>query len=109
VAWSVTKWLRASTSGPSDPGTVSPTGTYTDVSFPPRNGGYRDFTWDVTVRTDPSPDGYFWSHQFGFGGGEQGYCGLQTHNDELGGKIAIFSIWAAYGSRGPQYAGPGST
>jgi hypothetical protein len=88
------------------PTVVSPTGTYTDVTFPPRDGGYPDFAWDVTVRTDPSPDGYFWSHQFGFVGGDQGYCGLQTYNQELGGKIAIFSIWSAQRSRGGEYAGP---
>jgi hypothetical protein len=76
------------------------------VAFPPVDGGYRDVRWDVTVRTDPSPDGYFWSHQFGLVGGDQGYCGLQTYNAELGGKIAIFSIWSALGARGTEYAGP---
>jgi hypothetical protein len=105
VAWNLPSWLRVSRAGSSEPAVVSPTGTYTDISFPPQDGGYPDFQWDLTVRTDPSPDGYFWSHQFGFVGGDQGYCGLQTHNAELGGKIAIFSIWSAHGSRGPQYAG----
>jgi hypothetical protein len=85
---------------------VSPTGTYTDVHFPPTSTGYDQLGWDVTIRTDPSPDGYFWSHQFGLAGGEQGYCGLQTHNAELGGPIAIFSIWAALDSVGPGWAGP---
>jgi hypothetical protein len=85
---------------------VSPTGTYTDVTFPAIEGGYHDLQWDVTVRTDPSPDGYFWSHQFGLVGGDQGYCGLQTYNAELRGKIAIFSIWSALGARGSDYAGP---
>jgi hypothetical protein len=84
---------------------VSPTGTYTDVRFSPRAGGYHQLAWTVTIRTDPSPDGYFWAHQFGFGGGEQGYCGLQTHNAELGGKIAIFSVWSALGADGPEHAG----
>src|SRR3954447_5615382 len=85
---------------------VSPTGTYTDVAFPGISDGYPSLAWDVTLRTDPSPDGYFWSHQFGLVGGEQGYCGLQTHNAELGGPIAIFSIWAALDAVGPGWAGP---
>ncbi len=86
------------------PAVVSPTGTYTDVTFPDVDGGYDELAWSVTVRTDPSPDGYFWSHQFGLVGGEQAYCGLQTYNAELGGKVAIFSIWRALGARGPQFA-----
>src|ERR1700753_1747241 len=95
-------WKRLTTPSP----VVSPTGTYTDVGLPPRDGGYRNFEWDVTVRTDPSPDGYFWSHQFGFVGGDQGYCGLQTHNAELGGKIAISSIWSSLAADGPEWSGP---
>jgi hypothetical protein len=97
-------WFRRRT-GPR-PEVVSPTGTYTDVHFPPTAAGYDDLGWDVTIRVDPSPDGYFWSHQFGLVGGEQGYVGLQTHNAELGGPIAIFSIWSALDSVGPGWAGP---
>jgi hypothetical protein len=89
-----------------EPVVVSPTGTYTDVQFPPRPAGYDELGWDLTIRTDPSPDGYFWSHQFGLLGGEQGYVGLQTHNAGLGGPIAIFSIWQALDSVGPAWAGP---
>jgi hypothetical protein len=85
---------------------VAPTGTYTDVTFPPRDGGYDDLAWRLTIRTDPSPDGYFWSHQFWLEGGEAGYLGLQTHNAELGGPIAIFSIWRALDAEGPAWAAP---
>lgn len=85
---------------------VSPTGTYTDVALPDRPEGYAGLAWSITPRTNPSPDGYFWSHQFGLLGGEQGYAGLQTHNAELGGKIAIFSIWAARGADSPEWAAP---
>lgn len=85
---------------------ASPTGTYTDVALPDRPEGYAELAWSITPRTDPSPDGYFWSHQFGLLGGEQGYAGLQTHNADLGGKIAIFSIWAAWGADGPEWAAP---
>jgi hypothetical protein len=95
-------WKRLTQPAP----VISPTGTYTDVAFPATNNGYDDFAWELTLRTDPSPDGYFWSHQFGFVGGDQGYCGLQTYNHDLGGKIAIFSIWSALGSDGPSWAGP---
>ena len=94
-------WKRLSTRHPA----VTPTGTYTDVQFPPTAGGYESFEWSVTPRTDPSPDGFFWSHQFGFDRGDQGYCGLQTHNAELGGKIAIFSVWSAMVTGSPARSG----
>ena len=84
---------------------VSPTGTYTDIVFPPAAAGYDSFEWNVTPRTDPSPDGFFWSHQFGFVGGDQGYCGLQTYNGDFDGKIAIFSIWSALAADGTGFAG----
>jgi len=85
---------------------VTPTGTYTDVRFPPVDGGYRSFEWNVAPRTDPSPDGFFWSNQFSFERGDQAYCGLQTHNAEFGGKIAIFSVWSAIAADGPGFADP---
>src|SRR5438132_278972 len=57
---------------------VQPTGTYTQWQWPSAADGYRSFAWDLTPQTDPSPDGYFWSHQFWLVGGEGGYLGLQT-------------------------------
>ena len=46
------------------------TGTYTDWRWPDAPDGYTSFEWELTPRTDPSPDGYFWSHQFWLVGGE---------------------------------------
>jgi hypothetical protein len=85
---------------------VRPTGTYTEWGWPPAPGGYPAFEWDLTPETDPSPDGYFWSHQFWLVGGEAGYAGLQTQGSEPTGKIAIFSIWQAVAAEGPSYAAP---
>jgi len=85
---------------------IWPTGTYTDWLWPPAPKGYGRFDWDVSPQTDPSPDGYFWSHQFWLVGGEAGYVGLQTQGSEPTGKIAIFSIWQATGAEGPSYVAP---
>ena len=79
------------------------TGTYTDWHWPSAPRGYSSFEWELTPRTDPSPDGYFWSHQFWLVGGEAGYLGLQTLGSEPTGKIAIFSIWHAVTADGPVY------
>jgi len=78
-------------------------GTYTDWRWPPAPDGYASFEWELTPRTDPSPDGYFWSHQFWLVGGEAGYVGLQTEGSEPTGKIAIFSVWNAEAADGPTY------
>ncbi|HET9444013.1 MAG TPA: hypothetical protein VFO65_11860 [Acidimicrobiales bacterium] len=83
-----------------------PTGTYTDWRWPPAPRGYRRFEWRLTPETDPTPDGYFWSHQFGIVGGQAGYAGLQTLGSEPTGKIAIFSVWQAEDAEGPEMAGP---
>src|SRR3954447_23606340 len=85
---------------------VRTTGTYTDWWWPPAPDGYQSFEWTVTPENDPTPDGYFWSHQFWLQGGEAGYCGIQTVGTEPTGKIAIFSIWQAVGAEGPVYAQP---
>ena len=79
------------------------TGTYTDWRWPRASAGYGSFEWELTPRTDPSPDGYFWSHQFWLVGGEAGYLGLQTLGSEPKGKIAIFSIWNARAADGPAF------
>ncbi len=85
-----------------------PTGTYTYWDWPPtaHDAGYGWMEWTVTPRTDPTPDGYFWSHQFWLAGGPAGYCGLQTLGSAPTGKIAIFSIWDAISARGPEFAAP---
>ncbi|SRR5947207_9809696 len=79
------------------------TGTYTDWRWPDAPDGYASFEWELTPHTDPTPDGYFWSHQFWLVGGEAGYVGLQTLGSEPTGKIAIFSIWDAVTAGGPVY------
>jgi hypothetical protein len=80
-------------------------GTYTTWWWPPTASGYAWFRWEVEPRTDPSPVGYFWSHQVALLGGEAAYVGLQTMGAEPRGKIAIFSVWAALDAEGPQHAG----
>lgn len=79
-------------------------GTYTSWSWPPVADGYHELAWDLEPRTDPSPVGYFWSHQVWLKGGEAAYFGLQTMGSEPTGKIAIFSLWGATDAEGPQYA-----
>jgi uncharacterized protein DUF3472 len=85
---------------------VWPTGTYTDWHWPAAPRGYTRFDWELCPQTDPSPVGYFWSHQFWLVGGEAGYVGLQTQGSEPTGKIAIFSVWQATGADGPSYVAP---
>ena len=80
-------------------------GTYSQWSWPPVDSGYHEMTWELEPRTDPSPVGYFWSHQVGLVGGDGGYLGLQTNGSEPIGKIAIFSVWGAIDADGPEYAG----
>jgi hypothetical protein len=81
-------------------------GTYTTWWWPPTPAGYSEFRWELEPRTDPSPVGYFWSHQVALLGGEAAYIGLQTMGAEPRGKIAIFSVWAALDAESPEHAGP---
>jgi hypothetical protein len=83
-----------------------PVGTYTQWSWPHIREGYTEMTWEVEPRSDPSPVGYFWSHQVGLVGGEGAYLGLQTRGWEPTGKIAIFSVWGAVDAESPEYAAP---
>jgi hypothetical protein len=83
-----------------------PVGTYTTWSWPPTAAGYDEMAWELEPRTDPSPVGYFWSHQVALLGGEAAYAGLQTQGSDPTGKIAIFSVWGAIDAEGPEYAGP---
>src|SRR3954452_4960706 len=83
-----------------------PVGTYTTWSWPPPRQGYEQMAWALEPRTDPSPVGYFWSHQVAIVGGEAAYVGLQTQGSAPSGKIAIFSAWGALDAEGPEYAGP---
>lgn len=84
--------------------TIAPTGTYTDWYWPTTTPGYQSFEWEVTPKVDPTPDGYFWAHQFQFNNGDGGYFGLQTQGANPTGKIAIFSVWQALAAQGPQVA-----
>jgi hypothetical protein len=83
-----------------------PVGTYTTWAWPPTPTGYAEFRWTLEPRTDPSPVGYFWSHQVALVGGEAAYVGLQTVGSEPAGKIAIFSVWGGIDAEGPSYAAP---
>jgi hypothetical protein len=85
---------------------VVPVGTYTEWSWPPVRPGYQEMQWDLEPQTDPSPVGYFWSHQVALIGGEGAYLGLQTEGSDPTGKIAIFSVWGAIDASGPEYAAP---
>jgi Domain of unknown function (DUF3472) len=85
---------------------VVPVGTYTLWSWPSTRSGYDEMRWELEPRSDPSPVGYFWSHQVGLVGGEGAYLGLQTQGWEPTGKIAIFSVWGAIDAEGPEYAAP---
>jgi hypothetical protein len=83
-----------------------PVGTYTTWSWPPARDGYRRVHWELEPRSDPSPVGYFWSHQVAIVGGGPAYFGLQTQGAEPTGKIAIFSVWDAVDAEGPEYVAP---
>jgi hypothetical protein len=83
-----------------------PVGTYTQWSWPPTRSGYDEMRWELEPRSDPSPVGYFWSHQVGLVGGDGAYLGLQTQGSEPTGKIAIFSVWGAIDAEGAEYAAP---
>jgi hypothetical protein len=83
-----------------------PVGPYTTWSWPATPLGYREMHWDLEPRTDPSPVGYFWSHQVALVGGEAAYFGLQTQGSDPTGKIAIFSVWRAVDAEGPELVAP---
>ncbi len=85
---------------------VVPVGTYTQWWWPDNPTGYEGMAWDLEPRTDPSPVGYFWSHQVALVRGEGGYLGLQTEGADPTGKIAIFSVWGAIDADGPEYVAP---
>jgi hypothetical protein len=85
---------------------VVPVGTYTTWSWPATPRGYREMRWELEPRTDPSPVGYFWSHQVALLGGDAAYFGLQTQGSAPTGKIAIFSVWRAIDAEGPEFVAP---
>ncbi|HTV12273.1 MAG TPA: hypothetical protein VME20_10475 [Acidimicrobiales bacterium] len=85
---------------------VAAVGTYTTWSWPGTKSGFSAVQWELEPQTDPSPVGYFWSHQVAIIGGEAAYFGLQTCGSEPTGKIAIFSVWGAVDADGPEYAAP---
>ena len=88
------------------PSPVVAIGTYTTWSWPSTPTGHAEMRWEVEPRTDPSPVGYFWSHQVALLGGEAAYVGLQTQGSDPAGKIAIFSVWGALEAEGPEAARP---
>lgn len=91
---------------------VAPQGTYTDWYWPASAQGYYNFDHDLNVQYVTPDAPYFWSHQFGFIGGDGGYLGLQSRGIGFNGyvgKLAIFSIWQANGASGScgTFAGEG--
>ena len=85
---------------------AGPTGTFTWWDWPVVDGGLRAVSWTLTPLSDPTPDGYFWSHQVWLAGGPAAYAGLQTVGSAPTGKIAIFSVWDAVAADGPEFAAP---
>ena len=83
-----------------------PVGTYTTWTWPANAYGYRRMQWELEPRSDPSPVGYFWSHQVALVRGEAAYFGLQTQGSAPTGKIAIFSVWRAIDAEGPEFVAP---
>jgi len=83
-----------------------PVGTYTTWTWPSTAYGYRRMQWELEPCTDPSPVGYFWSHQVALVRGEAAYFGLQTQGSAPTGKIAIFSVWRAIDADGPEFVAP---
>lgn len=85
---------------------VVPVGTFTTWTWPATPTGYTEMRWELEPRSDPSPIGYFWSHQVAFVGGQAAYFGLQTQGSDPPGKIAIFSVWDAIDADGPELVAP---
>ncbi len=83
---------------------VSSQGTYTDWNWPATSEGYYNFDHDLRIQRVTPHATYFWSHQFGFVGGDGGYIGLQENGvgfNNYRGRLAIFSIWQATAASGP--------
>lgn len=85
---------------------VVPVGTFTSWTWPATTNGYEELSWELEPRTDPSPVGYFWSHQVALIGADAAYVGLQTQGSAPAGKIAIFSAWGAIDAESPEFAAP---
>ena len=62
--------------------------------------------WEVEPRTDPSPVGYFWSHQVALIGGEAAYFGLQTRGLGTHGQDCHLLGLGCDRRGGPEYAAP---
>ncbi|MEZ4255427.1 MAG: hypothetical protein R3A78_06890 [Polyangiales bacterium] len=70
---------------------ASPTGTYSNWSWPPASNS---FEWTLQIERDPTTDGYYWAHQFGFAGRGGSYFGLQAHGSyrpDPGGNVVVIT------------------
>ncbi len=82
------------------PASVSPRGVYSGWNWNASASGYKSFEHSLVVDSYKPGSSYFWSHQFGFVGGDGGYIGLQStgaagrRSGEYR-KTAIFSIFKA--------------
>ncbi|OQO71049.1 hypothetical protein BH747_03345 [Enterococcus villorum] len=82
--------VAASTDGPSD---LSTPGLY---AIPESITSGKDLQYFVTVTNKPSASAnVFWSNQFSVSGGDGGYIGFQTVENEEGKNLILFSVWGA--------------
>lgn len=81
------------------PQTVLPRGVYSNWAWRAPSTGYVSMEHNLTVDNYKEGSNYFWSHQFGFIGGEGGYIGLQSTGVKNANgtyrKQAVFSIFSA--------------
>ncbi|MFO0971284.1 MAG: DUF3472 domain-containing protein [Candidatus Saccharimonadales bacterium] len=77
--------------------TVSPRGTYTEWNWT-STVPLTTLQHSLVVNEVKTDAPYFWSHQFGFKGGDGGYVGLQSNGSRVDGtvgKTAVFSIFSS--------------
>jgi len=90
--------LMAVAPAPPAAAAVAPNGTYSNWTWPASSGYYN---MDERLTVINAGAHYFWSHQFGFVGGDVGYIGLQNGSYPNNTKIALYSVWGANAAEGP--------
>ena len=82
---------------------ATPQGTYSSWKWLAAKGsgptsGFTSLEHSLTIESVAVNAPYFWSHQFGFEGGDGGYIGLQSNGRRVNGtigKTAVFSIFSS--------------
>lgn len=81
---------------------ATPQQTYNSWGWPTTKTGsvkgFTSFEHTLTIESVAPNAPYFWSHQFGFEGGDGGYIGLQSNGSRVNGtvgKTAVFSIFSS--------------